>query len=81
MLGLLLIALAVILILGVLHPAGTAHAAGSVHAPPFPIPNDQAHITDGIVYMAIGLVAIIIFGVLWSGRGERRKKSRPKKKK
>ena len=62
-------------------PTGTAHAASAVLALPFPLPNNPGHLTDGIIYLAILLVVIIILGILIGRPSSDRKKEKNAKKK
>jgi hypothetical protein len=78
---LLVIIVSVILIIGIVMPIGTAKAASNVYGLPFPIPDDQAHITDGIMAWGIFIVAIIFTGVIVGSRGTRKRPPiRPKRK-
>jgi hypothetical protein len=66
-------------ILAIFQPALTGRAAAD--ALPFPLPNNQAHITDGVIFLTSFLVILIIIGILIGSPRTGRKKAKAKKKK
>jgi uncharacterized phage infection (PIP) family protein YhgE len=67
-------------ILAIFQPALTGRVA--VDALPFPLPNNQAHITDGVIFLTAFLVVLIIIGILiGSPRTGRKNKKKTKAKK
>jgi len=74
-----MIVVAVTSILAIFQPALTVQAA--VDALPFPLPNDQAHITDGVIILTALLVLLIIIGILIGRPRTGRKKTKAKQKK
>jgi hypothetical protein len=78
---LLPIIVAMMVTLALFLSAGSVRAASSLYGLPLPIPDDQAHITDGIMVWGIIIVAIIFAGTLLSSRPARKRPDRPPKKK
>ena len=77
----LAIVVAVMVIIGLLIHFGTVKAASNVFGLPIPIPDDQAHITDGIMAWGVFIVIIIFTGtILGSRRTRKRQPNRPKEK-
>jgi hypothetical protein len=76
---LLAIVFTMVLTIGIFFPMGTVKAASNVYGLPFPISDDQAHITDGIIVWGIIIVAIIFIGKIMGSRGRRKKQpNKPK---
>jgi hypothetical protein len=69
---LLLLALTLMLAIGIFLPGGTVQAGSNVFPLAFPMSDDQAHITDGIIAWGVIIVTIIFIGVLVGGRGIRK---------
>jgi len=69
------------LVIGFFLPVGTVNAASNIFPLPFPMSDDQAHITDGIIVWGIIIVVIIFLGVIIGRRGTRgRQPNKPNQK-
>jgi uncharacterized membrane protein YfcA len=75
------IIVAAMVIIGLFFPVGTVKAASNVFGLPFPMSDDQAHVTDGIMAWGIIIVAIIFIGTFLGSRVRRKRQPREPKRK
>ncbi|MGB8214140.1 MAG: hypothetical protein WCE68_11325 [Anaerolineales bacterium] len=66
------IVITMMVIIGILLPVGSVKAAERVFGLPLPMPDNQAHITDGIIVLGCLIVVIIFTGVILGTRGTRK---------
>jgi hypothetical protein len=76
----LLLVVTIVMGTGIFLPGGTVKAGSNVFPLPFPMSDDQAHITDGIILWGVFIVIIIFIGIILGSRRIRKRRSNKPKR-